>query len=209
MSAPARITFVGHATVLIELGGLRLLTDPVLRPRLLGIIHRHGHEPAAEIARELDGVLISHLHHDHLDFPSLRELGRELPDRRARAGWAHVSPPRLRRGDRVAGRRARRRRAARRTRDDGGARGAPVQGRAEGRRARLRDRRGRDGGSTSRATPTSSTAWGRSGRARRRAAPGRRLGTEGGAGAPQPAPGGEGGGDAAAARWRSRSTGAR
>ena len=30
-----RITYVGHATVLIELGGTRLLTDPVLRPRLL------------------------------------------------------------------------------------------------------------------------------------------------------------------------------
>ena len=79
MSAPARITFVGHATVLIELGGRRLLTDPVFRPRLLGIIHRHATEPAAEVARGIDGVLISHLHHDHLDFPSLRELGRELP----------------------------------------------------------------------------------------------------------------------------------
>ena len=33
-----RITYVGHATVLIELGGVRLLTDPVLRPRMLGVI---------------------------------------------------------------------------------------------------------------------------------------------------------------------------
>lgn len=79
MTTPARITFVGHATVLLELAGLRLLTDPVLRPRLLRIIHRHGAEPAAEVARAIDGVLISHLHHDHLDFPSLRMVGDRTP----------------------------------------------------------------------------------------------------------------------------------
>jgi L-ascorbate metabolism protein UlaG (beta-lactamase superfamily) len=75
----ARITFVGHATVLLELAGLRLLTDPVLRPRLLGIIHRHGAQPGAEVARSIDGVLISHMHHDHLDFPSLRMVGGKAP----------------------------------------------------------------------------------------------------------------------------------
>ncbi len=79
MSAPERITYVGHATVLIELGGVRLLTDPVLRERLLWIIHRHGTEPAAEVGRAIDGVLISHLHHDHLDFPSLRRVGAGVP----------------------------------------------------------------------------------------------------------------------------------
>ena len=78
-AAVDRITFVGHATVLIELGGVRLLTDPVLRPRLLGVIHRHGADPGPEVARRIDGVLISHLHHDHLDFPSLRRVGTEVP----------------------------------------------------------------------------------------------------------------------------------
>ena len=29
-----RLLYVGHATVLIELDGVRLLTDPILRPRL-------------------------------------------------------------------------------------------------------------------------------------------------------------------------------
>ncbi len=71
-----RITFVGHATVLIEVGGRRVLTDPVLRPRMLRVIHRHADEPPAHITEAVDAVLISHLHHDHLDFPSLKRLDR-------------------------------------------------------------------------------------------------------------------------------------
>jgi L-ascorbate metabolism protein UlaG (beta-lactamase superfamily) len=74
-----RITFVGHATVLVELGGTRLLTDPVLRRRLLSVIHRHPPEPAPEVTRAIDAVLVSHMHHDHLDFPSLKRLDRDLP----------------------------------------------------------------------------------------------------------------------------------
>lgn len=69
-------TYVGHATVLIEIEGTRLLTDPLLRPRL-GPLVRHGRVPAAEATRDLDAVLISHLHHDHADLASLRRLGRE------------------------------------------------------------------------------------------------------------------------------------
>ena len=74
-----RITYVGHATALIELDGVRLLTDPVLRPRLLRVIVRHGAEPAPEVAERIDAVLISHLHHDHLDFASLERIGPEVP----------------------------------------------------------------------------------------------------------------------------------
>jgi L-ascorbate metabolism protein UlaG (beta-lactamase superfamily) len=59
--------------VLIELGGVRLLTDPVLRPRVMHL-RRHSAPPAADLSRRLDAVLISHLHHDHLDLPSLRNL---------------------------------------------------------------------------------------------------------------------------------------
>jgi L-ascorbate metabolism protein UlaG (beta-lactamase superfamily) len=72
------ITYVGHATVLIELAGTRLLTDPVLRPRVLHI-RRHADTPPPEVGEGLDGVLVSHLHHDHLDFPSLRRLPRQAP----------------------------------------------------------------------------------------------------------------------------------
>jgi len=66
-----RITWLGHATVLIEVGAARLLTDPVLRGRVAYI--RRAVPPAPDPGR-LDGVLISHLHHDHLDRPSLRRV---------------------------------------------------------------------------------------------------------------------------------------
>jgi L-ascorbate metabolism protein UlaG (beta-lactamase superfamily) len=68
-----RVTWIGHATVLIELGGVRLLTDPLLRG-WLAHLRRHGPAPAPGIADDLDAVLISHLHLDHLDLPSLRRL---------------------------------------------------------------------------------------------------------------------------------------
>jgi L-ascorbate metabolism protein UlaG (beta-lactamase superfamily) len=70
-----QLTFVGHSTVLVDLGGVRLLTDPVLRDRLLHL-RRHASAPATEITERLDAVLISHLHADHLDLPSLRALER-------------------------------------------------------------------------------------------------------------------------------------
>jgi len=75
---PERVTFVGHATVLVELGGTRLLTDPVLRDRV-GPLRRHGASPSPDLARGLDAVLISHLHHDHADLPSLRRIGSQVP----------------------------------------------------------------------------------------------------------------------------------
>jgi len=69
-----RITWLGHATVLLELRGARLLTDPLLRGR---VAHLRRHAPPVEaslVAGPLDAVLISHAHHDHLDRPSLRGL---------------------------------------------------------------------------------------------------------------------------------------
>jgi L-ascorbate metabolism protein UlaG (beta-lactamase superfamily) len=68
-----RITFVGHSTVLVELAGVRLLTDPVLRDRVLHI-RRHAPAPDAESTRDIDAVLISHTHADHFDPSSLREV---------------------------------------------------------------------------------------------------------------------------------------
>ena len=73
----ARVTYVGHATVLIDLDGVRLITDPVLRPRVLHL-RRVGTVPAAAL-RGLDAVLLSHAHWDHLDLPSLERFGKELP----------------------------------------------------------------------------------------------------------------------------------
>jgi L-ascorbate metabolism protein UlaG (beta-lactamase superfamily) len=69
-------TYVGHATVLIELDGARLLTDPVLRDRVLHL----RRAPAAVVPPlgELDAVLVSHAHWDHLDRRSLERLGRDV-----------------------------------------------------------------------------------------------------------------------------------
>jgi L-ascorbate metabolism protein UlaG (beta-lactamase superfamily) len=75
---PDRVTYVGHATVLAELDGARLLTDPVLRARV-GPLRRHGAAPAPGVTEGLDAVLISHLHHDHADLPSLRRIDRDVP----------------------------------------------------------------------------------------------------------------------------------
>jgi L-ascorbate metabolism protein UlaG (beta-lactamase superfamily) len=73
-----RITYAGHATVLAQLGGTRLLTDPLLRRRV-GHLLRRGPVPRATLTARLDAVLVSHLHHDHADLPSLRLLDRATP----------------------------------------------------------------------------------------------------------------------------------
>ena len=72
------VTFVGHSTVLFDAGGVRLLTDPLLRKRT-GVLIRRTAPPAAELRRDLDAVLISHAHLDHLDVPSLRMIDRRTP----------------------------------------------------------------------------------------------------------------------------------
>jgi L-ascorbate metabolism protein UlaG (beta-lactamase superfamily) len=72
----ARISYVGHATVLMELDGIRVVTDPVLRRRVLHL-RRHG-DVTAEAFRHVDAVLISHAHWDHLDLRSLAQLGKRL-----------------------------------------------------------------------------------------------------------------------------------
>lgn len=69
-----RVTWIGHATVLIELDGVRVLTDPVLRNRV-AYLRRIGPVGQDQL-HDLDAILISHLHYDHLDIPSLRRLGR-------------------------------------------------------------------------------------------------------------------------------------
>ncbi len=72
-----RIEYVGHATVVIDLDGVRLLTDPLLRNR---VAHLRRTVPVdAKALRGVDAVLISHAHYDHLDLPSLEKLGKKLP----------------------------------------------------------------------------------------------------------------------------------
>ncbi len=71
---PMRLTWLGHATVLIELDGVRLLTDPVLRRSILHL-RRARTVRVSETGRP-DAVLVSHLHWDHFDLPSLARLGQ-------------------------------------------------------------------------------------------------------------------------------------
>ncbi|GAA4403517.1 MBL fold metallo-hydrolase [Fodinibacter luteus] len=72
--AGVHVTWLGHATVLLEVAGVRLLTDPLLRARF-GPLRRRGDLPVHRHVDDVDAVLLSHLHHDHADLPSLRRLG--------------------------------------------------------------------------------------------------------------------------------------
>jgi len=73
----ARIEYVGHATVVVDVDGVRLLTDPLLRNRVAHL--RRAVPVDAKALRGVDAVLISHAHYDHLDLPSLEKLGKKLP----------------------------------------------------------------------------------------------------------------------------------
>jgi L-ascorbate metabolism protein UlaG (beta-lactamase superfamily) len=69
------VTWLGHATVVVELDGERVVTDPVLRRRVAHLRRaRAASAPAGATA-----VLLSHLHYDHLDVPSMRSFARDLP----------------------------------------------------------------------------------------------------------------------------------
>src|SRR5829696_6769250 len=70
------ITWLGHSTVVLELGGARLITDPLLRPRVLHLLRE---APLPSDLGRFDGILISHPHHDHLDTASLRRLDPDAP----------------------------------------------------------------------------------------------------------------------------------
>lgn len=78
MSAPSAVRWLGHATALLELDGVRLLTDPVLGPRA-GPLVRLGRPIGGPSIGPVDCVLLSHLHADHADVASLRRLGSAVP----------------------------------------------------------------------------------------------------------------------------------
>jgi L-ascorbate metabolism protein UlaG (beta-lactamase superfamily) len=100
-----RAAWLGHSTVLIDMNGTQVLTDPVLRQGIGPLRRRIG--PLETVIEAADAVLISHLHHDHLDLGSLEQLPRSTPivipaggGRLVRArGFTHVIEVRLR--DRV------------------------------------------------------------------------------------------------------------
>ena len=71
-----RITWLGHSTVVIEVDGTRVVTDPALRRRIWHL--RRSEAVTTAAVGELDGVLISHAHFDHLDLRSFESFDRSL-----------------------------------------------------------------------------------------------------------------------------------
>lgn len=74
------LTWAGHASWVVRIGGLTVLTDPVWSRRILGTPARVT--PVGVRWEELppvDAVVISHNHYDHLDGPTLRRLPRDTP----------------------------------------------------------------------------------------------------------------------------------
>jgi L-ascorbate metabolism protein UlaG (beta-lactamase superfamily) len=74
--AGARLTWLGHASWLIQIGGQSLVIDPVLGTSITVVIKRNGLPPlTAEALPPIAAQLVSHNHYDHLDAPSLRAIG--------------------------------------------------------------------------------------------------------------------------------------
>src|SRR3984885_10132468 len=80
-SSGLRATWLGHSTVLIEIEGLRVLTDPVWGPRASPsrFVGPKRFQPVPVPLRSMppiDLVLVSHDHYDHLDYPTIRQLAK-------------------------------------------------------------------------------------------------------------------------------------
>jgi L-ascorbate metabolism protein UlaG (beta-lactamase superfamily) len=76
-----RATWLGHSTVLLELDGMRVLTDPVWGERVspwafAGPKRFHPVPVSLSQLPPLDAVIVSHDHYDHLDYPTILELAR-------------------------------------------------------------------------------------------------------------------------------------
>lgn len=71
------LRFVGHSTVRVELAGHAVLTDPVLTDRVSALTRVTSSCTAADRA-DVDLVLLSHLHGDHVHLPSLRLLSEHV-----------------------------------------------------------------------------------------------------------------------------------
>jgi L-ascorbate metabolism protein UlaG (beta-lactamase superfamily) len=95
----AAITFVNHATFLIETGGITILTDPIWSERaspFRGIGPKRVRAPgvAFEDIPRVDVILLSHNHYDHLDVATLRRLRQSFaPTVLAAAGDARILGP--------------------------------------------------------------------------------------------------------------------
>ena len=78
LRSDATATWLGHSTFLLEIDGLRILTDPIFGSAGLVFSRAVPAPIAPEALPPIDIVLISHAHFDHLDRASLRALGRRF-----------------------------------------------------------------------------------------------------------------------------------
>ena len=75
-----RVTYIGHATLLIEVEGKRFLTDPNFDTTLGGFLPRVSLPGIAlDALPKLDAILVTHAHADHLSFDSLDALPQDIP----------------------------------------------------------------------------------------------------------------------------------
>ena len=72
------LTWIGHATYLVQLGGRSILTDPILSPRVAVLARNVAPGLTYETLPSIDVALVSHNHFDHMDAPTLRRLGRSV-----------------------------------------------------------------------------------------------------------------------------------
>jgi N-acyl-phosphatidylethanolamine-hydrolysing phospholipase D len=75
---PPSLTWIGHATFVLRLGGELIATDPIWSERISGVIPRLA-PPGVPFEKlpPLDVVTVSHNHYDHLDIPTLRRIGNK------------------------------------------------------------------------------------------------------------------------------------
>lgn len=79
------VTFIGHSSFFLQIGGRNILVDPVFATRL--VILRRQRQPGLliEDLPPIDAVLVTHAHMDHLNIPSLRRVVRATRRLRGRA----------------------------------------------------------------------------------------------------------------------------